>query len=122
MQSLNINNLKISVYIGNTAAEQREKSSVIVCLKILFKKTLKACESDDLFDTICYDNLVKKLRKSISNRRFNLIEKLTKFIYDETKKNINRNDAKIAVKVTKINIPIENLESVSFIFGDHNVD
>lgn len=122
MQKLKINDLKVPVYIGNTDAEQREKSFVMVCIEISFMKNLGACESDDLSETICYDNLIANLREAVSEKRFRLIEKLAKFIYDKTKEIINRNDAKIVVTVTKTVVPIENLDSVSFAFGDYDVD
>lgn len=122
MQKLKINDLKVPVYIGNTDEEQREKSFVMVCIEISFGKNLGACESDDLAETICYDNLIANLREAVSEKRFRLIEKLAKFIYDKTKEIINRNDAKIVVTVTKTVVPIENLDSVSFAFGDYDVD
>lgn len=79
--TLSINGFELPVYLGWPDAERQQAQTVRVDLVIQLKKLPKACETDQLQDTFCYDTLLEHLRAKIYNRQFHLIEYLTKEIH-----------------------------------------
>ena len=80
---LNINNFETYFILGNNPEEKNEKRKVILNVSILFKNSIivKACENDELKDTICYSTLLKYISGKLESAQFNLIERATQFLY-----------------------------------------
>lgn len=113
--SLLINNLELSVHLGWPEKERAKKQIVQVSIEFFFTKPPKACVSDDLADTFCYDDLIKKLKEKTSQKQFYLIEHLAHEIYAQIKQLISMN---IMIHLTK-KPKISGLRNgVCFSYGD----
>lgn len=98
--SLRINQLELKVNLGWRDKEQLEPQAIMCDIVIYFAQEPHATHSDELKDTICYDDLVKKIRSKISTKKYRLIEHLTKEIYNVVEEQLPPL-AKTQVNVTK---------------------
>lgn len=112
---LYLHDLTLKVHLGWTEAERRLKQSVSVDIQIQFKNPPKACMTDELTDTICYDTLTKKIKDFIQKKSFRLIEYLAREIYLLVKENTHA--ANILVTLSK-KPPVKNLKLAQFYYGD----
>ncbi|MCF6768206.1 dihydroneopterin aldolase [Thiotrichales bacterium 19S11-10] len=74
--SLHINGCDLFVYLGATDDERAQQQRISLNLQITFPSLIKACQSDNLDDTICYQTLRDNLQEALLDREFNLIEHL----------------------------------------------
>lgn len=115
---LSLNGIKIPISMGETEEERSEKQVIIIDLKMEFNNQPKACSSDELEDTICYEGVLNKIISFCENKSFKMLEYLACQIYLEIKA-FKKNDIKLHVKVQKQYKPLaEVLESVTFEYGD----
>jgi len=70
-----IDELSLEANIGVTEEERKIKQKVVISLKI-FKDLEKAGKSDDLTNTICYEEITNLVKKEIINNEWNLVEKM----------------------------------------------
>ena len=117
--AIKISNLQLDVFLGVYPEEQKSKQKVSLDIEIRFQTPPSGCETDNIADTFCYEDLNKYLQKELSNQRFNLIEKLSLYIYTLIKKKDITNE--VLIKITKNQIPLNNIEKVSFIYSDFRV-
>jgi dihydroneopterin aldolase len=73
--------IELNLHLGWPEAERKEKQIILVDLHLHFSTPPKACETDDLKDTYCYDQLIQKIVKETTSREFRLIEYLAQHIY-----------------------------------------
>lgn len=97
---LSINGFELPVYLGWPEAERQQIQTVRIDLTIQFAAPPKACETDQLQDTFCYDELLEQLRVKIADRPFRLLEHLTSEIYKIIKPELPK-DAKLTVNALK---------------------
>ena len=83
--SLFINGLELELFLGWPNEERMRKQIVTLDLDIVYPATPAACTSDDLKGTVCYRELIEKLRAHIGERKFHLIEHVTQEVYDTLK-------------------------------------
>ena len=115
---LRLDNLRLMVHLGCTAQERNDLQPVDINIWLKFAKSPKACTSDSLVDTICYDKLSQNLKATVRNKNFCLIEHLTQVLYDEVKSQVG-SIAQIRLRVQKIRTPVCDLRGpVSFILAD----
>lgn len=116
--SIVLHDLELKLHLGWSESERLKKKQVVVVdIKLDFIHPPKACTTDNLYDTICYDKLISEIESAISPRKFLLLEHLGHEIYKTIKNNLN-NHVLIAIKVKK-KPAIENLKKgVSFYYGD----
>ncbi len=79
--SLSLNGLQLSVFLGVYPEELIKKQLVTVDICIAPLEVPKGCLSDELADTYCYDKLITHIKQAVSNRKFKLIEYLTHELY-----------------------------------------
>lgn len=70
-----IEELAVDANIGVTEEERRNKQKVFISIKI-YKDLKKAGLSDDLADTINYEEIVKIVDEEVKNNQWNLVEKM----------------------------------------------
>ena len=114
--SLFINGLELELFLGWPNAERMRKQIVTLDLDIVYPATPTACTSDDLKDTVCYRELIEKLRAHIGERKFHLIEHVTQEVYDTLKMELPKGTG-ISVSLTK-HPQIQGLGGVTFNFRD----
>jgi 7,8-dihydroneopterin aldolase/epimerase/oxygenase len=113
---LALKNLKLEVILGVSDEERSRSQIVILDLELAFKKLPSACFSDDLADTICYSELIAKIKQFCKNKSFHLIEYLGAQLYDFIKNIITQ---PVAINLSIQKTPaIEGLGGSVFSIGD----
>lgn len=118
--SIVLHSLELSVHLGWSDAEQLQQQIIVTDIKILFLQPPKACLTDNLADTFCYDELTQKIKQKASSKSFRLIEHLGHELYQTIKLTL-LHDSAVSLRITK-KPPIPNLKGgVSFCYGDEDI-
>lgn len=78
--SLVIQELELSVKIGVGQAERSNPQSIFLDVEVHFMQIAKSCLSDDIEDTVCYDEMINKIIDFVDNQIVNTIERLAYMI------------------------------------------
>lgn len=117
--TLTIRGLELNVFLGWRSPERKQEQPVLLDMTIRFPTVPKACESDDLKDTICYAVLIERIRLALSQKKYKLVEHLSADIYAVAKANLPE-QSQLLVRLTKFP-KIEGLMGgVCFDYGDLN--
>lgn len=109
------------VSLGCLAEERAELQSVDFYIKIGFYTDLSAEISDELAETVCYDQLSQKVGHLIEGKEYKLIEKLARDVLVEIQKILPPNSS-AQVCVHKLKPPIDILtKGVYYTVGDMNL-
>lgn len=116
---IHLHQLELNVTLGVTEAERAQPQPVWINIDIGFPAPPKACFTDQLADTYCYDTLTQKIAEDITPRSFQLLEHLAQEIYLLIKKTLTHS-LSVDVKVTKKPVLSSSLviTNASFSFGD----
>jgi len=113
---INLQQLELSVRLGWPEEEREIPQTIWLDIQIKFFDAPSACKSDNLADTFCYDELIKKIKTEIHAREFRLIEYLGQEIYRVIKQVVGNHSVNIRIHKKPL---IENLTGgVNFCFGD----
>jgi dihydroneopterin aldolase len=112
-----LNQLEFRVFLGYGRTERAKKQTVKVDIHIQFTKPPKACTTDILSDTFCYDALNQSIKKNIEKKEFHLLEHLTYEIYSHSKTFLSVKN-KMTVCVTKYPDAFFKSGGISFSYGD----
>lgn len=114
---IHLKNLLLSIPIGWSEEERKQKQVISVDITIHFAKLPSACFTDQLNDTVCYETLLQQMTKIISAKSYRLLESLGHEIY-QIVKSLSHENASVSIRVTK-KPTITNLEGgASFFCGD----
>jgi 7,8-dihydroneopterin aldolase/epimerase/oxygenase len=114
---LSLHRIELSVHLGWPEEERATKQLVLLDLDIDFAKSPKACETDELNDTLCYADLITHLHYKLATTSFRLIEHLSYEIYQLIKPHLPKN-ARLRLHLTKYP-PIPSLKGgVCFSYGE----
>lgn len=115
--SMTLNNLELNATLGWPDIERAQPQKIIIDINIQFVTPPKACITDTLEDTVCYDTLVKIVKNIVSSKEFHLLEHLGYEIYRGIKESITQ-PTNIGLYVKK-QPPIPELTGgAAFYFGD----
>ncbi|MCE3237475.1 MAG: folX [Gammaproteobacteria bacterium] len=116
---LTLHQLELPLFLGWTEAERSQKQIILLDITIDFNEPPKACISDALEDTNCYDTFIKKIVETITPKSFRLIEHLAYEIH-QLIKNLFIQSVLITITVTKKPVlsTLTTLAGVSFSYGD----
>ena len=117
MYKLKLSNVKLNVYLGVYAYEQKAMQEVHLDLCINYHKIPDACFSDDLKDTICYASINTLLIKTALIKRYELIECLAQSLLQALKKTLSPQQVDIYLELHK-KPPLHNVGLASF-FVEH---
>lgn len=113
-----VRGLRLSVKLGCGDDERRAPQPVDVDIGILFQTPPRGCETDELKETVCYDDLSRRLKNAVSERSFKLVEHLGHVLYHDIK-SLVPTDALLALRVVKLHPPVEELRGgVAFVYAD----
>lgn len=98
--ALFINDLALQVHLGWGEPERLAPQTILLSVAIRFPTPPKACVTDALEDTWCYDQLIAQLRINLSAKPFRLIEHLAQAIYDHLK-TVLGTAAQLQINLTK---------------------
>ncbi|MEM6338374.1 MAG: dihydroneopterin aldolase [Pseudomonadota bacterium] len=117
---LNISDLRLWVHLGCSEQEKHHPQCVSFNVSITSSSNLKATYSDNLDDVFCYSKATKLIKKSISKKRYNLIERLACDVYDilwQILKDLEFTDSALSITVTKLSPPVRDIHGgVSFTY------
>lgn len=113
---LRITGHKVYVFLGKNEWEKLRKRLAIINIQMFFNKKPEACDNDDISGTYCYSSIVRTLNAALSEKQFELVENMTRFVYDHIKSQIG-DAVKISVEVIKPS-PMEWVDATSFVIDD----
>ena len=116
--SLIIRNFELTVHLGWPLKERKKRQIIHLDMTLAFAKPPKACQSDRLDDTLCYDQLITYVQTTIIKKKFSLIEHLSYDIYCLIKHKAPKG-SKIMISITKYPKITGLKQGVSFRYGDH---
>ncbi len=104
MDKIIIKGLRIFAYHG-VNEEEKEKGQIFIVDATIYADLLMACYSDDIKDTISYAKIVKIIRKSLTEKNFNLLEAAAQYVIDNIFKEFDEID-QIELRLMKPRAPI----------------
>ena len=105
MEKIQVSGLSVEAYIGVPKLERAHPQGLLIDLTV--EADLKrAVSEDDFSETIDYQKLVEKVKRTVASKRFSLIEGLAGSIADAIL-NDSRVDA-VIVKVKKFPVPLKD--------------
>jgi len=109
--------LELNVNLGWRRKERSKEQSVLLDLDIRLPKPPKACVTDELDDTVCYASLSDQIRAELGDKKYRLIEHLSRDIYDIVIKQLPKK-SRLIVRITKFPKIKGLIGGVSFEYGD----
>jgi dihydroneopterin aldolase len=97
---LTIRGLELKVNLGWRDKELLEPQAIMLDVDIYLPEPPKACQTDDLQDSVCYAELINKIRQRLGNNKYRLIERLATEIFDVIAPEMPET-ARLRVQVTK---------------------
>lgn len=114
---ITLQQLELNVHLGFSEEERAILQPVWMTLELTFNQPPKACITDDLKETICYDTLISKIKKNLAGREFRLLEYLAHEIIQMIKQE-SGNEIHILVSITKKPAIPDLLGGATFTYGD----
>jgi dihydroneopterin aldolase len=97
---LSIQQLKLNVHLGWSAEERKMPQTIFLDAEIRLPQVSKACFSDDLNDTFCYDALISSIHQFLERKSLHLLEHLGYELFTFLKTKFPAN-AHLSLSVTK---------------------
>jgi dihydroneopterin aldolase len=108
MMRLELRDLSLQVFLGCTPEEQKIAQEIRASIFLEFPKPVGACATDQLQDTVCYEEISIAFRSVANSKPFQTIEHLCFLISEAVRPQIPKG-AKARVRVHKVNPPIDGL-------------
>jgi 7,8-dihydroneopterin aldolase/epimerase/oxygenase len=80
---LEVRAARLRARIGWAAPERAREQELELSLRLEFARPPRACETDQLADTVCYAQLVERARETCAKGEFRLVEHLARVLADE---------------------------------------
>lgn len=106
---IKIKNLKLTTNLGIYEWEKTFSREIIINVTIKTNHE-KSLQSDNIEDTIDYDQIVNKIKNMIKNNKFNLIEKMAQSLLDSIMEDTRITQCKL--EIDKVGA-VESVESFS---------
>ncbi len=117
-QVLKISDYVLWIHLGVSEEERIKPQQVNLNIEINFLENLPACETDEIKNTVCYDELTTQIRFYVQEKQFKTIEYLAKKIYELTKQKIIQKNQTL-IHIHKVAPPMPHiLGGTHFIYGD----
>ena len=114
--------MRIWVHLGCSDQEKCNPQLVSLNIELYFKSLPEGAISDMLEDTVCYSDLVLNVKSFCQNRKFNLVENLTREIYKVVEESLKQHRSLVSfICVTghKISPPLPDIHGgVTFTYCD----
>lgn len=105
---LSLRGLEVDVHLGCTQPERARLQRISISLAIRFERAPRACESDELSETVCMAALAEAIADVCRTREFALLEHLAHELHARVLTLVPR-DGECELEVTKLSPPIANL-------------
>jgi dihydroneopterin aldolase len=80
---LEVRGARLSARLGWGEQERSRAQAVDLTLRLEFASLPRACETDQLADTVCYAQLIERARAVCAKGEFRLVEHLAQVLADE---------------------------------------
>jgi dihydroneopterin aldolase len=123
MQYLQLDKITFSVNLGVPEAERIQKQEVHLWVKLFFPELPQACFTDNINDSICYDQFSNNIAEFIEGQMFSTIEHLTHQLYLNIKSFPSFNhEVKLWLKLEKPGHTTPAIQgSASFVYTDYDM-
>lgn len=115
--SIAIQGLELDVNLGWTQGERATQQTVVTDVQIHFVAPPRACTTDQLDDTHCYDSLIASIKSHVAAREFRLIEHLGHEVFQLIKQTLPLG-TRVQLRLTKKPTIVNLTGGVAFCFGD----
>lgn len=105
---LRLNKLELQVNLGWPEKERAKPQPIYLDIELSGNHLLKACKTDTLDDTVCYDILSTAIKAHVKNLEFKLVEHLAWDLFNFIQKKLPKKMG-LKLTVTKPNAPVEGL-------------
>ena len=105
---LTLNSYTCLVRLGCEAQERSIPQAVSFTVSFAFPDIPKACQTDNLEDTICYADACESIRKVAECKEYRLVEHLADEVFRSLRSLVN-SKVKITLLTKKVNPPVEGL-------------
>lgn len=106
--SLQLKDLRYALHIGVGTEERQTEQPVRVSIELRFLKLPRACQSEKLDETVCYDALSRSIERVARSRTYLLIETLGFDIYTALRRELPA-ETLLGVEIVKEKPPIAAL-------------
>ena len=106
---LRLRDICLMMRIGHLAIERETAQAISLDVSIDFHQPPIACDSDQLNDTVCYDQLITGIQLLCETSHFQLLEHCAATLYAHVKAQLSDKDA-VMIGVTKCHPPIAVLQ------------
>jgi dihydroneopterin aldolase len=96
MDTIFLSEVKVQTKLGVPEWERMTPQTIILDIEIGYDLS-KACQSDDVNDTIDYGTVVNRIRETLQENSFQLVEKLAEHLCQLILKEFNAQSVKIKV-------------------------
>ena len=101
MDTIFLNEVKVQTKLGVPEWERMVEQTIILDIEIGYDLS-KACQSDDVADTIDYGSVVNRVRETLKENSFQLVETLAEHLSQLILSEFNAADVKIKVSKPSI--------------------
>ncbi|OQW53033.1 MAG: hypothetical protein A4S09_08000 [Proteobacteria bacterium SG_bin7] len=105
---LRLNRFELNILLGWPQKERAKPQTIYLDIELKGSSLFKACKTDALEDTVCYDILAVAIKSYVSGKEFKLIEHLTWELFAFVKQRIPKK-MKLKLMITKPEAPVEGL-------------
>ena len=116
MVRMQIRDFSAQVFLGWEETERQKPQEVRFFVDLVFPVSLRAQQSDELSDTICYDEVCGWISRSVAHQSFRTVEHLFQAVREDLRKEISK-EVRLQLKVHKVLPPVPGLLG-GVIFGD----
>lgn len=117
--AIEVDRLRVDMHLGCTEEEQATKQPVEISLRLYPQTPPHGCESDQITDTVCYDELCQALYQFCESNTLHLIEHLTTELFRIARSLIADDTTRLWIKVVKCNAPVKGLKGhTAFVYSD----
>jgi dihydroneopterin aldolase len=114
---LSVEDYSVLCSLGCTAEERATLQEVRASVRIRFAQAPKACETDQLQDTLCYAEVCARIKQVVESKGYQTVEHLARAIVLRLETLISKDDV-WSLKIHKVNPPIQGLRGgVTFELG-----
>ena len=115
--AIHIHALTLTVHLGWAKEERDQPQKVSVDISLEFKSPPAACLTDELADTLCYDQLIAIIKKYTDTKEFRLVEHLGYKLYELIKASAPP-ESQIMIRLAKHPAIRDLTGGVTFCYGD----
>lgn len=114
---IRIERVRVDVRLGWPAEERATPQPIELDIELTFRAPPRATETDELGDTVCYDEIVRSLRARLRNHEVRLLERLAAQCAHWVRELAPDLNA-VAVTARKLQVPVHEVGHAAFTYRE----